>query len=173
MFGGWGIRTLSSQARAYNPVGYHSGTVWPHDNGLIGAGLRRYGHDAEAGRILAAVVDTAQDFPQERLPECIAGYDKEAFGIPVRYPIACHPQAWAAGAIPHLVTSTLGLVPDAFEATLRIVRPRLPAFVNHLELRGLRVGRARVDLSFDSRDGTTRVTVDRVEGELDVRVDSG
>jgi glycogen debranching enzyme len=173
MFGGWGIRTLSSDARAYNPVGYHLGTVWPHDNGLIAEGLRRYGHEGEAERVLSALVDAAQDFPQERLPECMAGYGKAAFGIPVRYPIACHPQAWAAGAIPHLVVSSLGLIPEGFERRLRIVRPRLPAFVNHLELHGLRVGEAMVDLTFDRDQAETRVAVGRCEGELDVRVEQG
>jgi glycogen debranching enzyme len=171
MFDGWGIRTLSSRAKAYNPVGYHLGTVWPHDNGLIAEGFWGTGRDDVTGRLLSSLVDAAQDFPQERLPECFSGYAKRDFGVPVRYPIACHPQAWAAGAIPHVVTSSLGLLPEAFEGRLRIVRPRLPGFVRHVELRGMRVGGTELDLAFDSDGHATRVSVERLDGDLDVAVE--
>jgi glycogen debranching enzyme len=170
MFGGWGIRTLSGREVAFNPISYHLGTVWPHDNGLIAEGFRRYGLDEPAERLLAALVEASTDFPQQRLPECFAGYDRQEFGVPVRYPIACHPQAWAAGAIPHLVTSTLGLVPRAFDRRLEVTRPRLPAFLEHLDLRGLRVGEASVDLAFVRDVEGTGVTVVKVEGDLDVRI---
>jgi glycogen debranching enzyme len=170
MYTGWGIRTLSRDATAFNPIGYHLGTVWPHDNGLIAEGFRRYGLDDEAERLLVTLVEASTDFAQQRLPECFAGYDRADFGIPVRYPIACHPQAWTAGAIPHVVTSTLGLVPDGFGRRLRVHRPRLPSFLEHLELRGLRVADATVDLCFERTDETTRATVERVEGDLDVEV---
>jgi glycogen debranching enzyme len=170
MEAGWGIRTLSDQATAFNPIGYHLGTIWPHDNALIAEGFRRYGLDDGAERLLIALVETSTDFPQQRLPECVAGYDRQTFGIPVRYPIACHPQAWAAGAIPHLVTSTLGLVPDGFARRLDVTRPRLPGFLEHLEVRGLRVADAVVDLRFEREDDATRATVQRVAGDLDVRI---
>ena len=171
LFGGWGIRTLSSAAVAFNPIGYHLGTVWPHDNGLIAEGFRRYGHDEAAERVFVALVEASTDFPQQRLPECFAGYARSDFGIPVRYPVACHPQAWAAGAIPHLLTSVLGLAPDAFEGRLRVVRPRLPGFLRHLELRDLRIGRARVDLDFDRTNGRTEATVVGTDGELEVEIE--
>ncbi len=172
VFDGWGIRTLSSKATAYNPVGYHLGTVWPHDNGLIAEGLRRYGNDADAERILVALVEASTDFAEQRLPECFAGFDRSTFGTPVRYPIACHPQAWAAGATPHLLTTTLGLVPEAFERRLRVVRPRLPDFVQEVDVAGIPVADARVDLSF-RRDGErTDVTVGHVEGDLDVEIEA-
>ncbi len=100
MFSGWGVRTLSSSEVAYNPIGYHLGTVWPHDNALIAAGFRRYGFDREAHRIFEGIVDAAAQFPEYRLPEVFAGYDKSRFSIPVHYPVACHPQAWAAGSVP-------------------------------------------------------------------------
>ncbi|HEX5241244.1 MAG TPA: glycogen debranching N-terminal domain-containing protein [Candidatus Limnocylindrales bacterium] len=171
-FGGWGIRTLSTGAVAYNPIAYHLGTVWPHDNGLIAEGFRRYDLDDEAERVFSALVEASTDFPQQRLPECYAGYAREEFGIPVRYPIACHPQAWAAGAVPHLLTATLGLVPEAFDRRLRIERPRLPHFARHLEIRDLAVGDAKVDLVFDRTEHETTARVDRVEGELDVRIEA-
>lgn len=173
MFSGWGIRTLSADALAHNPIGYHLGTIWPHDNGLISEGFRRYGLDEAAGRILQGLVEAATDFPQQRLPECFAGYPRSTFGIPVRYPIACHPQAWAAGAIPHMLVSSLGLVANGFERHLRIDRPRLPSFVDHLELRHLPVADARVDLVFERVERQTRVSVGAVQGSLDVQVDAG
>jgi glycogen debranching enzyme len=172
-FDGWGIRTLSSAATAFNPIGYHLGTVWPHDNALIAEGFRRYGLDDEAERVFAALIQAATDFPQHRLPECFAGYARNDFGIPVRYPIACHPQAWAAGATPHLLTSVLGLVPEAFERRLRVVRPRLPSFIGHVALHGLRVGAATVDLTFERGDDQQTVaTVIQVNGDLDVRIEA-
>jgi glycogen debranching enzyme len=172
LFAGWGIRTLSSGAKAYNPIGYHLGTIWPHDNGLIAEGFRRYGLDDEALSLFTALVEASTDFPQQRLPECFAGYDRKVFGIPVRYPIACHPQAWAAGAIPHLTVSTLGLVPDAFERRLQIVRPRLPAFVDQVSLRDVPVADATADLTFWRERGRTEARVDAVHGELDVRIEA-
>jgi glycogen debranching enzyme len=169
MFDGWGIRTLSSSAAAYNPIGYHLGTVWPHDNSLIAAGLRRHGLDEAAERLFAATIEASHGFKHQRLPECFAGFDRNAFQEPVRYPIACHPQAWAAGAAPLMLTVTLGLEPDAFERRLRVVRPRLPAFVEWLELRGLAVGAGRVDLRFRAMQGETSVDVRRADG-VDVLV---
>jgi glycogen debranching enzyme len=171
MFSGWGIRTLSSEAIAYNPVGYHLGTVWPHDNSLIAAGFRRYGRDESATRILGALVEAAADFAHERLPECFAGLERDVFEIPVRYPVACHPQAWAAGSVPYLLTTTLGLEPDALDRRLRIVRPRLPDLVDHLEWRGLTVGDASVDLRFHRSGDSTEVEIRDVKGDLDVVVD--
>lgn len=171
LFNGWGIRTLSSRAKAYNPIGYHLGTVWPHDNGLVAEGFRRYGLDHEAERVFGSLLEASADFPQQRLPECFAGFARADFGVPVRYPIACHPQAWAAGAIPHLLVVSLGLTPCGFERTLRIVRPRLPGSVHRVELRGLQVAEASVDLTFERTDGGTTVSVRRIDGDLDVRVE--
>ncbi|TIO72646.1 MAG: amylo-alpha-1,6-glucosidase, partial [Mesorhizobium sp.] len=97
MFNGWGVRTLSSAERRYNPVGYHLGTVWPHDNALLAAGCRRYGEDGAALRIFTAIVEAAMHFRHHRLPEAMAGFQRNDFQVPVHYPVACHPQAWAAG----------------------------------------------------------------------------
>ncbi len=159
LFAGWGIRTLSAQAVAWNPVGYHLGTIWPHDNGLIAEGLRAYGEDERAERILIGLVEAATDFDLHRLPECMAGFGRDPFGVPVRYPIACHPQAWAAGALPHLLVSCLGLQPDPETAELRAVRPRLPGFVPALEIRGMPVGGRRVDVDVRQTDGRTEAHI--------------
>ncbi len=173
MWSGWGIRTLSTEAVAYNPVAYHLGTVWPHDNSLIAAGFRRYGFDDSAEQILEALVEAAGAFDHRRLPECFSGIARSLFEIPVKYPIACHPQAWAAGSVPYLLGVTLGLRPDGFARRLRIVRPRLPSFVNRLELRGLPVAGARVDLAFRREGDATDFTVEGVEGDLEVVVGEG
>jgi glycogen debranching enzyme len=168
MFAGWGIRTLSSSAVAYHPIGYHLGTVWPHDNSLIGRGFRRYGLDEAAERLFLGLLDAAQDFPNDRLPECFAGFGQEEFGIPVRYPVACHPQAWAAGAIPELLVSTLGLEPDGFAGCLRVRRPLLPEGVEVVEVRDLPVGSGTAHLRFVRRAGETSVEVLETTGDLKV-----
>jgi glycogen debranching enzyme len=173
MFSGWGIRTLSSAQRGYNPVGYHLGTVWPHDNSIIAEGFRRYGFDEAATRVFDGIVDAATHFDSYRLPELFAGYSKEAYGVPVRYPVACHPQAWAAGSVPYMLQSLFGLVPEAFERRLRISRPRLPDFADRMRLSGVRVGDARVDLAFERSAGGVAVQVPRVEGDLEVIVQPG
>ncbi|HEU4674199.1 MAG TPA: glycogen debranching N-terminal domain-containing protein [Candidatus Limnocylindrales bacterium] len=172
IFAGWGVRTLSSSEVAYNPIGYHLGTVWPHDNSLIAEGFRRYRADDAAERILTSLVEASADFDHQRLPECFAGFDRRSFGIPVRYPVACHPQAWAAGSIPHLLTATLGLRPDGFDHRLRVVRPRLPRFIDRLEVRGLPIGSRRVGLTFTATGGETRVETTKADG-VDVVVDAG
>lgn len=101
MFNGWGIRTLSSKERRYNPVGYHLGTVWPHDNALIAGGFRQYGFNEAARRVCSGILDAARHFEHERLPELFAGFTRAEYGVPVRYPVACHPQAWAAASVPY------------------------------------------------------------------------
>lgn len=172
MYNGWGIRTLSQNEKRYNPVGYHLGTVWPHDNSIIAVGFRRYGHDAEAHRILSGLVEAAMHFADYRLPELFAGFARDEYDYPVRFPVACHPQAWAAGSVPYLLEAMLGLSPDAFEKRLSVVRPLLPHFVNHMELRDLAVGDARVSLRFErTPENTTAVTVIDSEGELEVVVE--
>ena len=171
MASGWGIRTLSSDARAYNPIGYHLGTVWPHDNAIIATGFRRYGHDDAALRVFEGLVEAAMDFDGYRLPEAFAGFGRETLQIPVRYPVACHPQAWAAGAIPMVLAALLGLVPDGFERRLRIVRPILPGFVDLVELRGIRVGGLSADLRFRREGDRVRVDITRTDDGLDVQVE--
>src|SRR5512146_1535827 len=173
MFSGWGIRTLSAGERAYNPLGYHVGTVWPHDNAIIAAGFRRYGFDDAAARVFGALLDASMHFPRGRMPEVFSGFTRKDYGVPVRYPIACHPQAWAAGALPYMVQTALGLAPNAFARRLRIIRPVLPATINWLELRRMRVGDARVDLRFErAASGDLRVKVLETEGDLGVEVDA-
>ena len=149
MFSGWGIRTLSSREQRYNPLSYQLGSVWPHDNALILAGLKRYGCLKEAERVFAALQDAAGGLRGHRLPELYAGLARGPDELhPVRYPVACSPQAWAAAAMPYALASLLGLEPDAPAHRLRIVDPRLPPRIDRLSLAGVRVGEAIADLSF-------------------------
>jgi glycogen debranching enzyme len=173
LFSGWGVRTLSSKERRYNPIGYHLGTVWPHDNSIILAGFRAHGLDDEALKIFEGITRAAMHFQGYRLPEVFAGFRRRDFGVPVHYPVACHPQAWAAGAVPFMLERLLGLEPEAFDNRLRIVRPILPEGVTWLELTGLRVSKGRLDLRFRRAGQRTEVEVLRNDGHLDVRVEAG
>ena len=115
LYSGWGVRTLGASEAGYNPLGYHTGTVWPHDNSLIAAGLARYGHDEAAGRITAAVLGAAPYF-EHRLPEVFAGFPASLTSVPIAYPTASRPQAWAAGAPLLLLSTLLGLRPGVGDA---------------------------------------------------------
>jgi glycogen debranching enzyme len=169
MFSGWGIRTLSSQDPSYNPIGYHLGTVWPHDNALIAAGFRRYGLDDQAEKIFDGLLEASMGFEGYRLPELFSGFSRAEYRVPVHYPVACHPQAWAAGSIPYLIGVFLGLEPAAFDSQLRIHRPILPSFVNEMQVKGLRVGKASADLRFTRQPGgSVKVDVEKVKGKLEI-----
>lgn len=159
MYSGWGIRTLSSSARRYNPMGYHLGTIWPHDNALIMSGLKRYGAEAELNELATAICDATYAFPYFRLPELFSGSPRSAHHAPVPYPVACRPQAFAAAALPSLLTSILGLVPDAPHGRLYVVRPRLPFWLDFVRLSGLRFGEGTVDLIYRRRGSRTVVEV--------------
>jgi glycogen debranching enzyme len=164
MFTGWGIRTLTNEATSFNPVGYHVGSVWPHDNALIALGFKRYGFDDEANEIATALFDAACAFPYYRLPELFGGQPRAPREPPVPYPVACRPQAWASGSTLQMIEAILGLVPDAPGHRLNIVRPRLPYWLNRVQVRRLRVGEGSVDLTFTREHGATRVSVDRSDG---------
>jgi len=172
MFNGWGVRTLTSAALRYNPLGYHLGTVWPHDNSLIAAGFKRYGLDHEALRIMSGLIEAAVHFQSYRLPELFGGFAQQDYGIPVSYPVACQPQAWSAGAFPYLLTTVLGLEGDGFESKLRVVRPMLPENVNQVEVHGLRVGQGSVDLLFTRSGDQVAAKVQQLKGKMEVIVQS-
>jgi glycogen debranching enzyme len=170
MFSHWGIRTLAEGEAGYNPVGYHLGTVWPHDTAIIAFGLRKYGFDEDFALLFEALLEAAANASDYRLPELFAGFSRMQFETPVPYPVACQPQAWAAGAIPYLVTAGLGLVPDALQGRLRIRRPSLPRWLNRVEVRGLRIAGASVDLQFErTRAGGPVALADaHIDGDVEV-----
>lgn len=172
MFSGWGIRTLSHNERRYNPIGYHLGTVWPHDNSIIAAGFRRYGFDAQAAHVLESIVGAGQYFEHARLPEVFGGFSQHEFAVPVRYPVACHPQAWAAGSVPFMLSSLLGLKADAFNRRLRVIRPVLPSFANELDFRRIKIGGSTIDLHFERTSRReVQVDVSKNAGSIKVEVE--
>jgi glycogen debranching enzyme len=171
MFSGWGIRTLSADDASYNPVDYQVGSVWPHDNAMIVAGMQRYGFNSAAARVFSGMMQASAQFEHFRLPEVFAGHDRGLASKPVKYPVACNPQAWAAGSIPFMLTSMLGLQPDAFRHRLHIRHACLPEWLDWVTLRGLRVGEAEVDLHYRQSDKATVVAVTRKHGEVLVSVE--
>jgi glycogen debranching enzyme len=172
MWNGWGIRTLGQGQPAYNPLSYHNGTVWPHDNAIAAMGMSHHGMTREAAEVLEAQWAAAQHFRQQRLPELFCGLARDAGAFPVHYPVACSPQAWSSAAWFLLLRAVLGLAPDAQRRTLHVVAPRLPGFLEELTLEGLRVGAARVTLRFTRGRNTAFTEVLDVEGgPLSVRID--
>ncbi|MDI1480277.1 glycogen debranching N-terminal domain-containing protein [Polyangium sp. y55x31] len=169
MFSGWGVRTLADDERGYNPISYHRGTVWPHDNALLAAGLRRYGFHTEACRIFEGILSAAMHFSRYRLPEVWSGFPRADYGVPVRYPVACHPQAWAAGSIPYMLAVLLGFEVDGFERRVHVTRPLLPLPLRSVELRGLAVADGYADLAF-RRTGTGHIDVEVLGTQGDVEV---
>ncbi|MFN3431300.1 MAG: glycogen debranching N-terminal domain-containing protein [Candidatus Sericytochromatia bacterium] len=160
MFNGWGIRTMSQDSPAYNPLSYHNGSIWPHDNSLIAKGLADAGYVDKALTVMNSLYHASLQFPYYRLPELFCGFGKQGeMDKPVPYPVACAPQAWAAGAPFLLLQSVLGLNPDAAKGQLIIKQPTLPPWLENLYLRGLRIGGAVVDLQFMQNNGVTTVRV--------------
>jgi glycogen debranching enzyme len=162
MLCGWGVRTLSSHEPSFNPMSYHNGSVWPHDNSMIVAGLKRYRMDGHALRVSEELLDAAVRFPLYRLPELYCGFarDRRYYSMPAQYPVSCSPQAWAAGSVFLVFQALLGLRPDASGDRITL-RPTLPRAVNQLRVKNLRVGEHRVDLEVLRDNGTTRVEVTR------------
>ena len=167
MWSGWGTRTLSALNPAYNPFSYQRGSVWPHDNGIIALGFARYGFFAEAARIARDISEAGSHFMSYRLPELYAGVERQSLSFPVLYPGANVPQAWAAGSVFHFVQALLGLQADAPNQRL-CLHPHLPRWLADLTLRGLRVGRARLDLRFWREGEQTRWEATAVDGSIKV-----
>ena len=171
MFNGWGIRTLSSSSPAYNPMGYHVGSVWPHDNGMIAAGLRSLGHIEQALEIAQGIFDMTSVQPYQCPPELFCGFERTANNRPVRYPVACSPQAWATGTVFQLLQLMVNLVPDVANNCLRIVQPTLPASVSYMSINNFKVGQTLLDLEFERSLEATACRVVRKRGNLRVVIE--
>ena len=169
-FSGWGIRTVGSRERRFNPTSYHNGSVWPHDNALIALGLARYGHGDEALALTTALFDAAAHMHLRRLPELFCGFDRRRGKAPTLYPVACAPQAWAACTPFALIQACLGLEVDAAAETVRLRQPQLPAFLDWLVVRRLSVGSSRLDLLFGRQDSNVAVSLLAREGAAEVEV---
>jgi glycogen debranching enzyme len=169
---GWGIRTLGSHEPMFNPMSYHNGSVWPHDNALIAAGLKRLGLDRQAARLVGEVLEAAMRFPSNRLPELFCGFarDRRYFSMPAQYPVSCSPQAWASGAVFLMVQTLLGLRADACRGRLSL-RPRLPDWLNSISVRRLRVANRRVDFEILREDDRVQVEI-ADSGGLEIAVET-
>ncbi|MGH2685850.1 MAG: amylo-alpha-1,6-glucosidase, partial [Actinomycetota bacterium] len=152
MWSGWGVRTMSWDDAAYNPIGYHIGTVWPHDNALISAGLFRYGFREEANRIATAMLKAAE-FTEWRLPEVFAGYSRDEAPFPVRYPTASSPQAWATAAPFLWFRLSLGL--DVLDGQA-VIDPLAPQELGHVGLKGIHAAGTRWEIEAEGSEGELR-----------------
>jgi glycogen debranching enzyme len=168
MWSGWGIRTLSANHPAYNPLEYQRGSVWPHDNGIIAAGLAAYGYREAAERVASAIFDAASMFAHFRLPELFAGFPRDSESCPVQYLQANTPQAWASGCVFHLIRTMLGIHPDTPHGKLYI-DPMMPEGVDQLSLINLHVGHSRLSLKFSRAAGKPKFDViDGSPGDLTI-----
>ncbi|MDP2310837.1 MAG: glycogen debranching N-terminal domain-containing protein [Pseudomonadota bacterium] len=172
MYTGWAIRTLARGQRVYNPLSYHNGSVWPHDNAIAAMGMSRYGLGRSAQKVFAGLLAATDHFHHQRLPELFCGMDRGEREFLVHYPVSCSPQAWASGALLMAMQAVLGLQPDALAGRLAIRNPRLPPSVSRLDLLDMRVGAARVDLRFIRSDNHTHAEVlDIRDGAVKVEIE--
>jgi glycogen debranching enzyme len=166
-FSGWGVRTVAATEARYNPMSYHNGSIWPHDNALIAAGLARYGFKEYAIRILSGLFESSL-FVEYRLPELFCGFSRREGEGPVPYPVACSPQAWSAAAVFLLLQSILGMKIEAAAARVSFVRPLLPQFLDAVWVKNLRLKDASVDLVIQRRARYATIEIERREGRIEV-----
>jgi glycogen debranching enzyme len=172
MFCGWGIRTLSSEEVAYNPMSYHNGSVWPHDNALIIEGLSRIGRVNDGLSVIDGLFNAAQTERDLRLPELFCGFSSTHFDKPVGYPVSCVPQAWSAGGIFGMLQGCLGFRADAVRNQLTLMHPTLPSFLNKLVLLNVAVGKSRASLELSrTKDRHVVCKVLGVKGGLVVKIE--
>ncbi len=167
-FTGWGVRTVGSEEARYNPLSYHNGSVWPHDNALIASGVAKYGLRDRAGQILMGLLDASSAVDLHRLPELFCGFDRREGEGPTLYPVACSPQAWAAGAAFLLLQACLGLSMDGCKKQILFHRPYLPEGIPQLWINNLRMDGSRMDLFLERQAGTVRIEVLEKQGDLEV-----
>ena len=173
-FNGWGVRTLDEREVRYNPMSYHNGSIWPHDNALVALGLARYGYRQEALRILTGLFDTARAMPMLRLPELFCGFSRREDEGPTHYPVACSPQAWASGTVFALLEAVTGMAigrdQDTGRVQVQLRHPVLPRPINTLEISGLRLGDEEIDLKLHRGEHDVGVLVRRRTSGVDVLI---
>jgi glycogen debranching enzyme len=165
---GWGLRTLAHGEARFNPMSYHNGSVWPHDTAICAMGMARYGDRQGVVRLMSGLFETASNF-EMRLPELFCGFPRSAGEPPVAYPVACLPQAWAAGAVFMMLQACLGLQIKAPEGRIDIYNPHLPIGIDRLKIEGLRINNRVTDLVFERVGERVEVRSRPVEG-LEIRV---
>jgi len=169
-FNGWGVRTVAATETRFNPMAYHNGSVWPHDNALIAAGMASYGFKQGALKILCGLFDASLFLDLHRLPELMCGFSRRAGEGPTLYPVACSPQTWSSVALFLLLQACLGLRIDAPRARLSFSQPVLPSFLEHIQIKNLRIGEAEVDLSLERHEKDVGINILRREGRIEIVV---
>ena len=169
-FTGWGIRTVARGEARYNPMSYHNGSIWPHDNALIALGLARYGLKQSVEHVFKGLFDAASYMDLRRLPELFCGFQRERRRGPTLYPVACAPQAWASATPFTLLEAALGLEFDVQRGEIRLRNPRLPAFLNEVILRELQLGPSSVDLRIHRHGDDVSLEVLRTRGQIQVSI---
>lgn len=168
LFSGWGIRTVATGEKRYNPMSYHNGSVWPHDNAMIALGALRGRDKSLALRVMSGLLELSLHVSLRRLPELICGFARRPGKGPTQYPVACSPQAWAAGSVFMVMQACLGLEIRARESRICLHYPALPEAFRQIRIRNLRVGSACVDLAFERYDETVGVDISRRTGEVEI-----
>jgi glycogen debranching enzyme len=169
-FTGWGIRTIAAGEARFNPMSYHNGSIWPHDNALITLGLARYGLKHSVEHVFKGMFEAAAYMDLRRLPELFCGFRRERHRGPTLYPVACAPQAWASATPFTLLEAALGLEFDAARGEIRLRNPRLPAFLNEVVLRELQLGASTVDIRVRRHDDSVSMEVLRRRGKIQVSI---
>jgi glycogen debranching enzyme len=167
-FSGWGVRTLSALEARYNPMSYHNGSVWPHDNAIVAHGLAQYGFKDAALKVLSGLFNASLFFELRRMPELFCGFARRSGEGPTLYPVACSPQAWAAASVFMLLQSCLGLSIKAPVKQIHVSDPVLPDFLDAVEVRNLKVEDSSVDLVFQRRDGDVGINILKKEGDVKI-----
>jgi glycogen debranching enzyme len=163
-FTGWGIRTVAAGEARYNPMSYHNGSVWPHDNAMIAYGCSKYLNQRAVLKVLEGLFHLSNFVDQYRLPELFCGFVRRPDEGPTAYPVACSPQAWAAGAAYLLLQSALGLSIDATKQEVRFTQALLPEFLQQVKISNLAVGKGRIDVELERHEHTVGVNVTRKKG---------
>jgi glycogen debranching enzyme len=169
-FSGWGVRTVASVERKYNPMSYHNGSIWPHDNALIAYGLAKYGHKRAVLKIMEGLFETSRFMDINRLPELLCGFMQRPEEAPTLYPVACSPQAWAAGSVFLLLQACLGLSVRGHPAQLCFSHPCLPDFLKEVRIEKLKIGQACLDISIRRYREDVGIHILQREGEVEIVV---
>ena len=171
-YSGWGIRTLAKSEPLYNPMSYHNGSIWPHDNALISLGCARYNIKKPIMTIMKGLFEASVMMELHRLPELFCGFSKRAGMRPILYPNACAPQAWSSATPFALLGASLGIRFHAPENQILIHRPHLPTFLEHVQLRGLTLGEGSADLAFKRSQDEVFVVTESRRGNIDIVITS-
>jgi glycogen debranching enzyme len=167
-FCGWGVRTISTKETRYNPMAYHNGSVWPHDNAIIAAGMARYGFTDKAMKVFSGLRAVSLYMDQHRMPELFCGFEKRPDEGPTLYPVACSPQAWAAASVFYLLQASLGLSFDPHKREIQFRNPQLPPYLETVQISNLSLGDARVDLTLQRYPNNVGINIVRKDGEVRV-----